>query len=417
MTDTEELPKPDDRYVITEEMKARKAEEERKAAERKAEQEARDLEARLNCGPRKGPSPKPEAKTPWPQQNIPIKDIKVGERLRPLNEEEVEKKMASITEVGLLNAITVCRTNRTKGNPPRPVYGLRAGLHRLEACKRLKWIEIPAVITTLVGPRADLIEVDEDLMQTTLSPTQRATFTKRRKALYEALYPDTAKGNAQAKGMRRAAAAKAAAGPDGKVCREVSNGEAQAIDPVISPELAAFFDKYNEKSKSQPQSHHAPWSTKGIAASTHEQRLEFLRKAAPDLDKRVWQAKDMTLEEAEAEFQERMASVKKSLGHKLTKEDEEALARSQARVTAKPKSFVEDTAEKTGRSERTVRLEGERGEKVADARSFSASSTWPLSSGVPVIASFTSAARCAQDGVHFIMPNAVGVEPGQVAFS
>jgi ParB family chromosome partitioning protein len=39
---------------------------------------------------------------------------------------------------------------------------LRAGLHRLEACKILGWQEIPAIITTLTGLCADLVEVDEN---------------------------------------------------------------------------------------------------------------------------------------------------------------------------------------------------------------------------------------------------------------
>jgi hypothetical protein len=96
----------------------------------------------------------------------------------------------------LLNAITVSvhPTKPTIGEPPRPRYLLRAGLHRLEACKILGWQEIPAIITTLTGLRADLVEVDENLMQTTLTATQRAIFTAKRKAIYEALYPETAKG-------------------------------------------------------------------------------------------------------------------------------------------------------------------------------------------------------------------------------
>ena len=180
-------------------------------------------------------SPKPEAKTPWPHQNIPIKDIEIGERLRPLDEKEVEGKVRSIAELGLLNPITVSRhpTRPTIGGDPfpRPRYLLRAGLHRLEACKRLKLKEIPAVITTLVGPRAALIEVDENLMQTTLTPGQRAVFTKKRKELYEALYPATAKGKAQGDGMKRAAAA---AAPERKVCGEVADGEASAKQPSFT---------------------------------------------------------------------------------------------------------------------------------------------------------------------------------------
>ena len=220
----------DDRFVITPEMKAAKEAQENEAAERAASQAAAELEAASNMGPRKGPSPKPEAKTPWPQQNIPIKDIDIGKRLRPLDEKEVEEKAKSITEVGLLNAITVSvhPTKPTTGTPPRHYYLLRAGLHRLEACKQLKWKEVPAVITTLAGPRASLIEVDENLMQTTLTPAQRAVFTKKRKELYEALYPDAVKGKAQGEGMKRSAAAEA----DGKVCSEVDK---QAPSRSYSP--------------------------------------------------------------------------------------------------------------------------------------------------------------------------------------
>jgi ParB-like chromosome segregation protein Spo0J len=69
-----------------------------------------------------------------------------------------------------LNAVIVTR------NPGDLPYRLSAGLHRLEACKRLGWKEIPATVTTLTGPRAELIEVDENLAQTGLSPSERAIF-------------------------------------------------------------------------------------------------------------------------------------------------------------------------------------------------------------------------------------------------
>jgi ParB-like chromosome segregation protein Spo0J len=61
----------------------------------------------------------------------------------------VDDKVKSITEIGLLNAITVSvhPTKPTIGEPQRPRYLLRAGLHRLEACKILGWQEIPAIIT------------------------------------------------------------------------------------------------------------------------------------------------------------------------------------------------------------------------------------------------------------------------------
>lgn len=200
----------DDRFVIIPEMKAHKEAQEKETPERAAAQAGEELEAARNMGPRQGPSPKPEVQTPWPQQNIPIRDIEIGERLRERLESDVDELAKSIVLLGgLVNAITVSvhPTKPTIGDPPRPHYLLRAGLHRLEACKQLGWEEIPATITTLTGLRADLIEVDENLVQTTLTPTQRANFTAKRKAIYEALYPETAKGKAQGEGMKRSAAA------------------------------------------------------------------------------------------------------------------------------------------------------------------------------------------------------------------
>jgi len=91
------------------------------------------LKVALEMGPRKGPSPTPEPKTAWPVLSISVKDIDPDalKRLRPLRDDAVKEKMKSITEIGLLNPITV-RIHPAKptiGNPPRPRYQLCAGLH------------------------------------------------------------------------------------------------------------------------------------------------------------------------------------------------------------------------------------------------------------------------------------------------
>jgi ParB/RepB/Spo0J family partition protein len=166
-------------------------------------------------------NPKPEPKKPRLPQNIPIKDITGTAdeyRLRPLNEDGVKEMMESIREIGLLHPITVtavCIYNKTHS------YHLRAGFHRLEACKRLGWKEIPALIAKLKGPRAELIEVDENLMQTALTPAERAKFTARRKTIYEELYPETAKGKAQGEGKKRSLSEKN--GTERKVYAEIDN--------------------------------------------------------------------------------------------------------------------------------------------------------------------------------------------------
>lgn len=62
---------------------------------------------------------------------IQIFQIKVNERLREANPEAVSKMADSISSIGLLNPITVDKD-----------YTLIAGLHRLEAAKRLGWTEV-----------------------------------------------------------------------------------------------------------------------------------------------------------------------------------------------------------------------------------------------------------------------------------
>lgn len=58
-------------------------------------------------------------------RNVPISEIRVGQRKRKLDPERVAQLAESIGEVGLLNPITIS-----------PDKCLRAGWHRLEACKR-----------------------------------------------------------------------------------------------------------------------------------------------------------------------------------------------------------------------------------------------------------------------------------------
>jgi ParB/RepB/Spo0J family partition protein len=162
----------------------------------------------------------PEPQEPWEQRTIPIKyiDVDLQHRLRRCKEDAVKKLKESIQKTGLLQPILVT-VRRQRGS--RCTYRLRAGFHRLEACKRLEWKEIPALISKLTGPRAELIEVDENLMQTALTPAERAKFTARRKEIYLVLNPDTAKGKAQGEGKKRSLSE--AHGTERKVYAEIDN--------------------------------------------------------------------------------------------------------------------------------------------------------------------------------------------------
>ena len=99
----------------------------------------------------------------------------------------------SISEIGLLNPITIDQE-----------YILVAGLHRLEAVKKLGWTEIECNICTFDTLQTELAEIDENVVRTELSVLEYGELLERRKEIYESLHPETKAGQAQAAGMNRA---------------------------------------------------------------------------------------------------------------------------------------------------------------------------------------------------------------------
>ena len=120
---------------------------------------------------------------------VKISKIKVNPGRRGVSESDVNELALSILDVGLLNPITLTED-----------YTLIAGLHRLEAVKLLGWTEIECTITDLEGLSAELAELDENFARANLSPLEMGDILKRRKDIYETLYPETKAGTAQASG-------------------------------------------------------------------------------------------------------------------------------------------------------------------------------------------------------------------------
>lgn len=124
---------------------------------------------------------------------IQISMIKVKPGRRTAVPENIEELSKSISEVGLLNPVTVDRDNT-----------LIAGLHRLEAVKLLGWTEIECTVSSLEGLQAELAELDENFVRNDLSTVEYGELLLRRKEIYETLHPETKSGAAQAAGMNRA---------------------------------------------------------------------------------------------------------------------------------------------------------------------------------------------------------------------
>lgn len=110
---------------------------------------------------------------------------------RPIKEGQVVVLAASIKEIGLRQAINV----RAVGDQ----FEVRGGGHRLAAFRQLGFATIPASVCDDDDLHAELAEIDENLIRNELSPAERAMAISRRKAIYEALHPETAheafKGN------------------------------------------------------------------------------------------------------------------------------------------------------------------------------------------------------------------------------
>lgn len=122
--------------------------------------------------------------------SLPVADIVVKDRLRPVSEAGVEAIMASVEELGVIkDPIHVRQVNHQGGK-----LVLMAGGHRLEAAKRMGWAQIPATVWTCNDLWAQLMEVDDNLASAELTALDNAIFLAERKRIYEELHPETAAG-------------------------------------------------------------------------------------------------------------------------------------------------------------------------------------------------------------------------------
>ncbi len=127
----------------------------------------------------------------------PIASIITGNRLRRVDEAKVASFMDSIGRDGLRMPITVF------GDEAAPTAMLSAGGHRLEACRRLGSETILCFHEAGDAYDCALWEIDENLIRSDLSASERALFTARRKEIYLVKFPETAVGANQHSRVRK----------------------------------------------------------------------------------------------------------------------------------------------------------------------------------------------------------------------
>jgi|GEM_PF-6439735 len=110
---------------------------------------------------------------------------------RDISKDNVKQLMASMREMGLLQPITVIKARVVRGASLVDGYEVIAGRHRYCAAVELNWREIPAHVLSADTDikNIELIEIDENLCRSELTPAQRASHIKRRKEIWEALHP------------------------------------------------------------------------------------------------------------------------------------------------------------------------------------------------------------------------------------
>jgi predicted nucleic acid-binding Zn-ribbon protein len=113
-------------------------------------------------------------------QLIPLDAIRVGDRKRVYREDQIVELAESISQLDLLNPISVVPSSDGEG------YILVAGLHRLEACRSLGWDTIPASVLALDDLDRELAEIDENLHRSELSILETGEHLARRDEILRA---------------------------------------------------------------------------------------------------------------------------------------------------------------------------------------------------------------------------------------
>ncbi len=135
----------------------------------------------------------------WP---ISLDQIHIGPRLREVDDEAVERLAESMDRIGLQNPIQVRHnfgidpdTGEYERGLDRGGFALVAGAHRMEAARRLGWGRIEALVLDDPSPEVlALVEVDENLIRSELTPLHRGRFAARRKELHRRLHPGADRG-------------------------------------------------------------------------------------------------------------------------------------------------------------------------------------------------------------------------------
>lgn len=121
------------------------------------------------------------------RRRVTLENIYIGDRHREPDMAKVREIAKSISEVGLLNPPAVVFRDgliidgEEAENTPVLIYGR----HRVLALQELGEVTVDCVVHDVDDLHAELMEIDENLARSELSPAEEAAHIARRKAIWE----------------------------------------------------------------------------------------------------------------------------------------------------------------------------------------------------------------------------------------
>jgi hypothetical protein len=163
---------------------------------------------------------------PPERKSLPVDQIIVDARRRPVNDAKVSEMMESIDLLGLLQPIVVTRRTNEDGGEE---YRLIGGGHRLEVYKRRGLPTIPCTVLEFdQALRVELAGIDENFIRNDPGPAEHARLTGRRREIIRKLGGTVLQDETPSKqGQRRAGQE---TGPDAGSLQDQANqtGESKA---------------------------------------------------------------------------------------------------------------------------------------------------------------------------------------------
>lgn len=216
---------------------------------------------------------------------------------RPLIAGSIDALAESISNIGLIQPITVVPCAKYRDGQKVEAFRLVAGHHRVAAMRKIGWAECSARVLpdSTSALAAELMEIDENLCRAELSAAQRAKAIRRRKEIWDAMRPNSGQSLATITAGRpqefAAETAKASGQSKSSVNQHLARAEAlgEDLDEIAGTsldkgvELDALKELPQEERKELIQRAKAGEQVSARSEEDRERNVRLVRQTIADL--------------------------------------------------------------------------------------------------------------------------------------